>query len=120
MHEAQLSEPSEELASRILGRVSFSDRFAAAMVHPHTGPIPMDVYSFEQVANLLNAPGTRIDLKALAIWLEEVMGDKELAARTREATDEGPHEQARTIISALVQERLQQCRAMMEEETVSD
>lgn len=113
----RLSEPSEELAARLLARVSFDERFTAAMVHPHTGPMPMDAYSFEQVANLLNAPGLQLDLKVLATWIGEVIGDRELAARTREAIDEGPREQARSTTKALMQERLEQCRAMMEEST---
>jgi lysozyme family protein len=116
MHEAQLSEPSEELAARILARVSFNDRYTLAMVHPHTGPMPMDVYSFEQVANLLNAPGLHLDLKTLAKWLEKVMGDEELAARTLEAIEKSPQEKA-LLTRSLMQERLEQCRAMMEEDT---
>lgn len=116
MHEDQLSEPSQELAARILARVSFNDRFTIAMIHPHTGPMPMDVYSFQEVANLLKAPGLHLDLKTLAKWLEEVIGDEELAARILEAIDEGPQEKAR-LTGALMQERLEQCRAMMEEDT---
>jgi hypothetical protein len=117
MPKGPLSEPSEELAVRILARVGFDDRFVLTMVHPHTGPMPMDVYSLEQVANLLNAPGLQIDLSVLATWLDEVMGDKELAARTRETIGERPREQARSTTRALMQERLEQCRAMMEEKT---
>ena len=112
----QLSEPSEELAARILARVSFNDRYTLAMVHPHTGPLPMDVYSFQEVANLLNAPGLHLDLKTLAKWMEEVMGDEELAARVLEAIDEGPQKKA-LLTRALMQERLDQCRAIMEEDT---
>lgn len=117
MREDQLSEPSEELAARLMERVGFSDRFTATMVHPHTGPLPMDVYSFQHLANLLNAPGLQIDLKALATWLDKVMGDAELAARTRAATEEGPQKKARSTARALMQERLEQCSAMMEEST---
>jgi hypothetical protein len=113
MREDQLSDPSEELAARLSARVGFNDRFTATMVHPHTGPLPITAYSFQEVTNLLNAPGLQIDLKALATWLDDIMGDAELAARAREAIDEGPQELARSTASALVKERLGQCRAML-------
>lgn len=116
MREEQLSEPSEELAARLLARVGFNDRFTATMVHPHTGPLPITAYSFQEIANLLNAPGLQIDLKALATWLDEVVGDAELAARARETIDEGPQEHARSTTNALVKERLEQCRAKMEKD----
>ncbi|MFN2186598.1 MAG: hypothetical protein ACK2UU_21670 [Anaerolineae bacterium] len=116
MREDQLPEPSEELAARLLARVGFGDRFTATMVHPHTGPLAMDVYSFQHLVNLLNAPGLQIDFKALATWLDKVMGDAELAARTQAATEEGPQEKARSTARALMQERLEQCRVMIEED----
>jgi hypothetical protein len=116
MHQDQLSEPSEELAARILARVSFDDRFVLTMLHPHTGPLPLPAYGFQEVVNLLNAPGLQFDLKALAKWVEKVMGDEELAARTLEAIDEGPQKKA-LLAKALMQERLEQCRAVMEEDT---
>ena len=112
----QLSEPSEELAAKILARVSFNDRYTLAMVHPHTGPLPMNVYSFHEVTNLLNAPGLHLDLKTLAEWLEEVMGDEELAARTLEAMEKRSQEKA-LLTRSLMQERLEQCRAMMGKDT---
>jgi len=115
----QLSEPSEELAARILARVGFNDRYALVMVHPHTGPLAISAYSFQEVANLLNAPGLHLDLKTLAQWMEEVMGDEELATRTLEVIDKGPQERAQ-LTRALMQERLEQCRAMMEEDTDSE
>jgi hypothetical protein len=116
MHSDQLAEPSEELAARLLGRVSFNDRFTATMVHPHTGPLPITAYSFEEVVNLLSSPGLQIDLTTLAAWFDQAMGDSELAVRTREAIDKGPPEEARSIAKELVKERLEQCRAMTEED----
>jgi proline dehydrogenase len=120
MREDQLSEPSEELAARLLARVGFNDRFTATMVHPHTGPLPITAYSFQEVANLLNAPGLQVDLRALATWLDEIMGDEELATLTREAIHEGPQQSARSTTTALVKERLEQCRVVTEEDTDSE
>jgi hypothetical protein len=117
MREDRLPEPSKELAARLLARVGFNDRFTATMVHPHTGPLPITAYSFQEVANLLHAPGLQIDLRTLAAWFDDAVGDEELASRTRVAIDEGALEKARSTVSALVQERLEQCSAMMEEST---
>ena len=119
MREDPLSQPSEELAARILTRVSFNDRFTAAMVHPHTGPLPVSAYSFQEIANLLNAPDLQPDLRVLAEWMERVMGDEELAAMILEALDKGPKKKT-LLTRSLMQERLEQCRAMMEEDTDGD
>ena len=54
---------------------------------------------------------------AIATVQMEVMGDKELAAMTLEAIDEGPQKQARLTTRTLIQERLEQCQAMIEADT---
>lgn len=117
MDATQLSEPSEELRARVLGRVGFADRFAVAIVHEHTGPMPMTAYGFEQLANLLKVPGARPHFGELQRWVREVVEDEELAGRIAEAMEQGDSDLARAgPIRDLMQERLRQCQEMCEEE----
>jgi len=79
----RLSEPSPDLARRLLTEVGFSGRLVCYRLHPRAGAIETPVYGFEELAGLLAEPYPQVDLAELARWLEETMGDTELAASIR-------------------------------------
>jgi hypothetical protein len=115
MVKLKLAEPSFKLASAVLAKVRFEDRFSVVMVDPRTGPMPIAVYSFQELTNLLSAPSLYLDLKALEWWVGEVMGDEELAAKITEATEEATsHEERALLIRDLMRERLRQCKCALE------
>jgi hypothetical protein len=117
MDKVKLGEPSVKLATTVLAKVRFEDRFSAVMIDPRTGPMPIAVYSFQELANLLSAPSLYLDLKALERWVKEVMGDDELAAGIAQVTQQATGHRERTLlIRDLMHERLSQCKGAQQED----
>ena len=77
-----LPQPSEALSNKILGSVSYKNRFPAGRLTPPVGIIYGDVRSLPELHKFL-APDIRslpgINLKGLPGWIEEIIGDRELA-----------------------------------------
>jgi hypothetical protein len=91
----KLSQPSKELATRLLGKVSFKERLIGSVEHPSPGASDTSIYSFEEAAifldggNLTGKDYTRtIRFDALKKWVGETYGDKELAQAIGEITKE--------------------------------
>ena len=71
--------PTKELATRILGEVDFQDRLIGHKMRMRMGPVPVSLYSFEQVVRFLIEDIPQIDLDDLEAWVGEKIGDKDLA-----------------------------------------
>jgi hypothetical protein len=126
------SQPSKELAARLLGKVSFKERLIGSIDHPGPGPSPHSMYSFAEAAVFLDGGDlsgqdhtytVRFDI--LKKWIDETLGDKELAQAIEEIAKEvsgnwkAPYQQyLRSLelikpIQDLMMQRLKQCKMMM-------
>jgi len=76
--------PTKELATRILGEVGFADRLIGHKMHRRMGPVPVSLYSFEEVVRFLTEDIPQIDLEDLHAWVGEKIGDKDLARAIEE------------------------------------
>jgi hypothetical protein len=83
-----LSQPGEDLARRILGRVAYQDRLPAGRLSPRLGITRGSVRSLPEL-HLYLTPDDRtlpaLSLERLADWVEQVITDGELAGRIRAA-----------------------------------
>jgi hypothetical protein len=134
-----LSEPSRELAARILAGVSFEKRLIGTRTNPGAGDIRENIYSFEEAVVFLkdndediwasNDWVYSIDQRRLQKWLDEVLGDKELADAIEDKIRESANytgydrdlkerEQLKEI-KELMEYRLKQCQELMAKETES-
>ena len=85
---AAMTPPDGELANRILGEVPFDRRMPAGRFRPPVGILQGHVRSLSALFLHLSPdpsslPG--VNLKRLPAWLEDAVGDAELAGRVREA-----------------------------------
>ncbi len=71
--------PTKELATRILEEVDFADRLIGHRMRRRMGPVPVSLYSFEQVVRFFTEDIPQIDLEDLRIWVAEKIGDRDLA-----------------------------------------
>ena len=127
--EMQLSQPSKELAKRLLTRVGFYERLIGYKMNPMQGNMEEAVYSFKDAINLLhidigdfNVRTTGsigyIDPSRLERWVGETLGDKELAEAIGKKAEEGKSYKERVeAIKPLMEQRLKQCREIVGEET---
>jgi hypothetical protein len=76
--------PTKELATRILEEVDFQDRLIGHKMRRRMGPVPVSLYSFEQVVRFLIEDIPQIDLDDLQTWVGEKIGDKDLARAIEE------------------------------------
>ena len=81
--------PTKELARKILGEVDFQDRLIGHKMRMRMGPVPVSLYSFDEVVRFLNEDIPQMDLDRLQAWVGEKIGDEDLARaigeiRTRE------------------------------------
>lgn len=81
-----LNPPSESLARKILRPVPYKERFPAGRLKPPVGVIPGDVRSLPELHLYLepdeaSLPGIR--LEALPEWIENRIGDADLAESIR-------------------------------------
>lgn len=123
----RLSEPSRELAARLLGEIGFEERLRAANLTPMAGAREHSIYGFRQAVNFLRidefedlmAAGPRasiayVDPDALRRWVAEVFGDMELADAIGKAIAEGSsYVETMRPVKALMEHRLSQCEAVL-------
>lgn len=107
----KLRDPSSKLAKKILTEVGFEDRFNGFILRERSGPMPVTMYSFEEVVSFLNEPHPRFDFNELEGWIRGTMSDEELAARIAETIKSGQSDQERFLrIKKVMKERLSQCK----------
>jgi hypothetical protein len=107
----RLSEPDEQLVSRVLSEVEYEDRLIGYRMRERIGPIRVSVYSFEEAVHLLNDSFPCLNPENLIEWIEVVVKDEELAARIAEAVEQEGNDRDRMLRArALMGERLCQCR----------
>ncbi len=106
-----LSKPSRKLASRIVNEVGFEDRIIGYRLRERTGPLAMTLYSFEEVVTFLRDPFPRMNFQALQSWINDVMGDGELAEKVKTVIKEKPDGAERVqLVRDLMEERLGQSK----------
>ncbi len=76
--------PTKELARKILGEVEFQDRLIGHKMRRRMGPVPVSLYSFEEVVRFLAEDIPQIDLEDLHTWVGEKIGDRDLARAIEE------------------------------------
>jgi len=123
----ELAPPSEELARKIMTRVSDAESLTGLQMHRTRGSVPAYMYSFETAANFMhidsyedlvetksNAHIGYIDVEALKAWVGGVFGDSELADAIAQAT-EGVTAYVNMVepVRGLLQQRLAQCREVV-------
>lgn len=126
----KLSEPSKELATRVLGKVSFQERLIGTRMHSMVGNISESFYSFKEAAGFMyvdvvgglvvRGSGSirYINPEKLQKWVGEVFGDKELAEAIGEKIKEvSSYKERVRLIKGLMQQRLKQCEEIVGEET---
>lgn len=119
----ELSMPAPELAERLLAEVPYDQRLTAASMSCLHGPASVDLYSLESAGRFLymdsldalreptsGAVLGYIDPHALVWWLENTLGDGELAAAVREVVSAAPsYIAALEPMRELVARRVAQC-----------
>ena len=76
---ALLSNPSTQLASRILSEVNFDQRLEGFRLRERAGILAIQLYSVSEIVGFLSDPFPRIDFIALSDWVLNVMEDPELS-----------------------------------------
>lgn len=133
-----LSEPSTELAKKILSKVPWQNRLVGLTAHQTAGTMMVDIYSFEEAVNFLKSCRTNysldellmkgsgatinyLDLSALANWVGDVLGDGELSEALKNVigeVGENPllafREKVKPVLE-LMELRLRQCKAKLPE-----
>ena len=84
--------PTTDLAKRILADVAFPDRLIGHKMRRRMGPVPVSLYSFEEVVRFLSEDIPQMDLEDLQAWVRDKIGDEDLAKaigeiRRREMSD---------------------------------
>ncbi|MDI3281340.1 MAG: hypothetical protein QJR13_08235 [Bacillota bacterium] len=125
---AVLSEPSRELALKLLREVEYEERLVGYKMSPATGNEQCSLYSLQEVADFLRMDSLEhyllkgghpfigyIDLEELTRWVGEVLGDQELARALEEELKQGESYQSKVaLVKPLLKQRLEQCRALAE------
>ena len=138
-----LSQPSRELAVKLLGVVSFPERIFGIKENAGEGDVEETIYSFEEAVGFLDGDlkGVEeamkrhpvgetvysIEPKVLVKWVGETLGDKELAQAIEAVTREyyepmGPYQRyLKNIelirpVKELMAQRLKQCEEIIGEE----
>jgi hypothetical protein len=107
----KLSEPDQELASRVTGKVPFNDRLVGYRVRQRAGALIAPLYSFEEVVHLLNDRFPQLSLQRLEDWLRTVIRDEELADAIGAAAREESNDHDRLLRARMLMgERLCQCK----------
>jgi hypothetical protein len=124
----ELSQPSTELAARILAPVSFEQRLVGVKMTPMAGNVEQPIVSIPEAAAFLQmaslerviAAGPRasvpyIDPKALQAWILDIFADQELSEAILEEVAKGTNyrEQADST-RELLELRVEQARAVLE------
>ena len=121
---AKLSEPTMELAARILMEVGFHERIIGAKMAPMAGNRICSIYSFEEALDFLHMGSSDdilirgkhslvgyLDLEQLKIWVRDVFGDNALAEAIDKAVRKSSHYMGRVkSVKELMRQRLNQCK----------
>lgn len=102
------------VAGRLLAPVNWADRFIAT-VNGHRGFSKLPVYSVEELLRVAEQGAVVVSGPALATWLEEVIGDCDLAEEVRAATLDAPLFGQAAIVFPLIRDRYEQARALVVE-----
>lgn len=132
----KLSKPSKELATRLLGKVSFKDRLIGISGHPMGGEEEASLFRFADAVDFLHVSEDAqrgfgwwrfININALKKWVGETLGDTELAQAIGEITKEldtcPPLKREQKVqdlvfpVKALMKQRLEQCKEIVGGET---
>ena len=114
--EVVLSEPSEELAERLLTKVGFNERIIGYRVNWSTGPMQVTLYSFREAVSFLSNENARISPALLASWMREVHKDTELADKMEAAIEQGKSDKEKLeLVGSIMEQRLEQCRQIIGE-----
>ena len=105
----KFSEPSVELAVRLLSEVGFEERFVGVKMSPKAGNKPCSIYSFEEALDFFETGA----LNRLKIWVSEVFGDKELSNEMgKEIEKSDSYMDTAKTVKQLMWQRLIQCKAI--------
>jgi len=105
--------PTKELATRILGEVDFPDRLIGHKMRKRMGPVPVSLYSFEEVVRFLTEDIPQIDLEDLHTWVGEKIGDRDLARAIEEISRKDMDDPEKFLhIKGLMAARLGQSRRL--------
>lgn len=124
-----LNVPTAEQAARFARDVDGAEAFVATIMSPSAGARPQYLFSLEMADAFLEertsqdfeALGLRLDIHYvdfgfLAQWLDEVIGDSELASPIAELHDTGgAFGELVPQVKALLRERLDQCAEVLGE-----
>jgi len=103
--------PTTDLAERILGEVGFQDRLIGHRMRRRMGPVPVSLYSFEEVVHFLSEDIPQIDLDDLRVWVGEKIGDKDLARAIEEISRKEMNDPEKALhIRSLMAARLLQSK----------
>ncbi len=106
-----LGEPGPDLAARIRREVPFEHRLTGYRIRRRMGPVPVDLYSFEEVLRFLCEDLPLLDWGRLERWLEAAVGDVELARAVGELSRTDAAESEKTSqIRGLMASRWIQCK----------
>lgn len=106
-----LLEPGLDLVARIRREVSFEHRLTGYRLRERMGPVPVDLYSFEEVLRFLCEGLTQLDWARLERWLDTVVGDADLARAVGEVSRaEGSETEKTARVRELLALRWAQCR----------
>ena len=103
--------PTTALARKILGEVDFQDRLIGHRLHKRMGPVPVSLYSVEEVVRFLSNDLPQMDLDDLKAWVDEKIGDTDLAGAIEEISRKKMDDPEKLLhITGLMAARLSQSR----------
>ncbi|MHC4309723.1 MAG: hypothetical protein ACYSSN_07240 [Planctomycetota bacterium] len=107
----ELSEPDNDLVSRVTNKVRFEDRLIGYRIRERAGAFRTTLYSFEEVVHLLNDKLPQLNLKQLQKWIRMVIRDEDLADRIAETIEQKNNDLEKVShVRMLMGERLCQCK----------
>ena len=122
-----LPEPSRDVALKVVGEVGFGERLLGVKMRPMVGNQEHFIYSVKEVIEFLRMESVEdllttgsksyvgyIDLHVLKKWMAEVIGDQGLAeAIEKELEIRDNFKDQLTSVKALIEQRLDQCLALL-------
>jgi hypothetical protein len=115
---AEFTEPTRELARRMLSEVEFEDRLVGYQLYPRLGEVEITLFSFEEIVAFLGDQNPYVDLKKLETWVREVIGDHELAEKINRLTGKNLSAfEKMAQAGSMMEARLKQCRRVAGMET---
>ncbi len=90
-----LTKPSADTAARLLREVAWGERLEGVIFGSGPGAETERMFKLVEVYHLLKGmPSFSVDYELLARWLEQPLGDAELATRVRDAAQECADQEA--------------------------